>query len=137
MSNLLGYRRLFAACLAVLLIGAPASAQLRSTVYVSGLSSPVAFVQDPSNATLQYVVEQGGGIKVVQNGTVLPTLFLDISTLVSGGTARPGLSAQLRIVRPVLRLLHQHRRPYRRLEVSPIEQSARRRRGIPLRPPLA
>lgn len=86
MSNLLGYRRLFAACLAVLLIGAPASAQLRSTVYVSGLSSPVAFVQDPSTATLQYVVEQGGGIKVVQNGTVLPTLFLNISTLVSGGS---------------------------------------------------
>ena len=86
MSNLLGYRRLFAACLAVLLIAAPASAQLRSTVYVSGLSNPVAFVQDPSNATLQYVVEQGGRIKVVQNGTVLPTLFLNISTLVSGGS---------------------------------------------------
>lgn len=86
MSNLLGYRRLFAACLAVLLIAAPASAQLQSTVYVSGLSNPVAFIQDPSNATLQYVVEQGGRIKVVQNGTVLPTLFLNISTLVSGGS---------------------------------------------------
>ena len=86
MSNLLGYRRLFAACLAALLIGAPASAQLRSTVYVSGLSNPVAFVQDPSNTTLQYVVEQGGRIKVVQNGTVLPTLFLNISTLVAGGS---------------------------------------------------
>ena len=83
MSNLLGYRRLFAACLAVLLIAAPASAQLRSTVYVSGFSSPVAFVQDPSNATVQYVVEQGGRIKVVQNGTVLPTLFLNISGVIS------------------------------------------------------
>jgi glucose/arabinose dehydrogenase len=85
MSNLLGHRRLFAACLAILLTAAPASAQLRSTVYVSGVSNPVAFIQDPSSATIQYVVEQGGRIKVVQNATVLPTLFLDLSTQVAGG----------------------------------------------------
>lgn len=64
----------------------PARAQLRSTVFVSGLSEPVAFVQDPSNPAVQYVVQQSGLIRVVQNGTVLPTPFLDLSTsIVSGG----------------------------------------------------
>jgi hypothetical protein len=40
--------------------------------------------QDPSNATIQYVVEQGGRIKVVQNGTI--TLFPNISTPVAGAS---------------------------------------------------
>ena len=59
----------------------PASAQLRSATYVSGLTSPVAFVQDPSNASLQYVVELGGVIRVIQNGTLLPTPFATISPI--------------------------------------------------------
>ncbi len=52
-----------------------ASAQIRADVYVSGLSSPLAFVQDPSNAAIQYVVEQGGRIRVVSNGVLQSTAF--------------------------------------------------------------
>jgi hypothetical protein len=69
-----------------LLLGAsPAHAQLQSAVYVSGLSNPVAFVQDPSTPTLQYVAEQGGTIRVIQNGTLVTTPFATISGLGSGG----------------------------------------------------
>jgi glucose/arabinose dehydrogenase len=64
----------------------PASAQLRLDPYVSGLNAPLEFVQDPSTPSLQYVVEQGGTIRVIQYGVVLPTPFLDVSSvIVSGG----------------------------------------------------
>jgi glucose/arabinose dehydrogenase len=72
----------------VMLAAAPASAQLRSSVAVSGLSNPVAFVQDPSNAAIQYVVELGGLIRVVQNGTLLSTPLANLSTLISTGGER-------------------------------------------------
>jgi glucose/arabinose dehydrogenase len=65
-----------------------AQAQLHSEVYVSGLSLPVAFVQDPSDPSVQYVVEQGGHLKVIHNGAVQPGDFLDLSTLVSSGGER-------------------------------------------------
>ena len=55
-----------------------AQAQLRTRVYASGFVAPVGFVQDPTRSAVQYVVEQGGRIRVVQNGTVLPTDFLDL-----------------------------------------------------------
>ena len=63
-----------------------ASAQIRAPLFVSGLNAPVAFVQDPSDATIQYVVEQGGRIRVVRNGVVENTPFLDVSaSILSGG----------------------------------------------------
>jgi glucose/arabinose dehydrogenase len=74
------------AILALLLQAAPAAAQLHSTQFVSGLTNPVAFVQDPSDATVQYVVQQGGRIRVVHNGTLQSTDFLNVtSSIVSGG----------------------------------------------------
>lgn len=67
----------------------PLQAQtLQSRVYVRGLSSPVAFVQDPTNPALQFVVEQGGRIRVVQSGTVLATDFLDLRGAISSGGER-------------------------------------------------
>ena len=63
-----------------------ASAQMRAPLFASGFNSPVAFVQDPSDATIQYVVEQGGRIRVVRNGAVESTPFLDVSaSILSGG----------------------------------------------------
>ena len=66
----------------------PAFAQLRATVFVSGLSLPVAFVQDPSNPAIQFVVEQGGRIRVIHNGAIQPTDFLDLSASISTGGER-------------------------------------------------
>lgn len=63
-----------------------ASAQLRARVYASGFSQPVAFVQDPTDPAVQFVVQQGGRIRVVRNGTVLAADFLDLtSSVLSGG----------------------------------------------------
>jgi glucose/arabinose dehydrogenase len=71
---------------AFLLFGSPihaAFAQLRTELVVSGLSAPLGFVQDPSRPDVQLVVEQGGRVRVVQNGALLPTDFLDLTAVVS------------------------------------------------------
>ena len=60
-------------------------AQLNSRVYASGFSAPVAFVQDPSDRTVQYVVEQGGLIRVIRHGVVQPPPFLDLTGVVRTG----------------------------------------------------
>ena len=71
-----------------LLVAAPASAQLSSQLVVSGLNLPVAVVQDPTQPNVQFVVEQGGKIRVVRDGALLPTDFLDITPLVLSGGER-------------------------------------------------
>jgi glucose/arabinose dehydrogenase len=61
-------------------------AQLRARVYASGFTSPVAFVQDPTDREVQFVVQQGGRIRLVRAGTVLATDFLNLAgSIVSGG----------------------------------------------------
>ena len=80
-------------CLAVivsLLLAYPAQSQttLRAVVYATGLSSPVAIVQDPTNAAVQFVVQQGGRIRAVQAGQVLPTDFLDLRAAISASGER-------------------------------------------------
>ena len=69
-------------------IVAPPFGDLRLDTYVSGLALPVGFVQDPVTSSLQYVIEQGGTIRVIQNGVLLPTPFLDISLSISTGGER-------------------------------------------------
>ncbi|HTM27059.1 MAG TPA: PQQ-dependent sugar dehydrogenase, partial [Vicinamibacterales bacterium] len=67
----------------------PATAQdsthLRATVLVSGLTAPVAFVQDPVQPNVQYVVEQFGRIRVVQDGHLLAGDFIDLSGAIAAG----------------------------------------------------
>lgn len=65
-----------------------AQTPLQSRVFVSGLSSPVAFVQDPTDPATQFVVEQGGRIRVVQSAALLPTDFLDLRGSISSGGER-------------------------------------------------
>ena len=65
-----------------------ASGQLRTAVHASGFTFPVAIAQDPTNDAVQFVVEQGGRIRVVQNGVVLATDFLDLRSAVSAGGER-------------------------------------------------
>lgn len=65
-----------------------AEAQLRSELYASGFASPVAFVQDPADREVQFVVQQGGRIRVVRNGTILPTDFLNLTSSVASGGER-------------------------------------------------
>jgi glucose/arabinose dehydrogenase len=65
-----------------------AQTSLGSSVYASGFTSPVAFVQDPLDRSIQFVVEQAGRIRVVRDGTVLATDFLDIRNAVLAGGER-------------------------------------------------
>ena len=62
-----------------------AGAQLRTRVHASGFATPLAFVQDPVDRTLQYIVEQGGRIRIIRNGTVLASDFLNLTSFVRSG----------------------------------------------------
>jgi len=66
---------------ALLLAATPtaAFAQLRTEIYASGFNQPVAFVQDPLNRSVFFVVEQGGRIRVVRDRVVQPQDFLDLT----------------------------------------------------------
>lgn len=65
-----------------------ALAQLTVSVSASGLSTPLEFVQNPSDPSVQYVVEQAGRIRILQNGVLQPTNFLDLSSQISSGGER-------------------------------------------------
>ncbi|MBA2259924.1 MAG: PQQ-dependent sugar dehydrogenase, partial [Acidobacteria bacterium] len=79
-------RFLVAAGLVVACFAQPALAQLRTELVTDGLSLPVAFVQDPSQANVQVVVQQGGRVRVIQNGVLLNQDFLNLtSQIVTGG----------------------------------------------------
>jgi glucose/arabinose dehydrogenase len=67
-------------------IAGDAAAQIRAQVFVSGLSQPVGFVQDPTDSTVQYVIEKGGRIRVVKNGVLQATDFLNLTGQVSTGS---------------------------------------------------
>ena len=59
---------------------------LHVRTYASGFTAPLAFVQDPTDRNVQFVVEQGGRIRVVRSGIVLDTDFLDLrGAVVAGG----------------------------------------------------
>jgi glucose/arabinose dehydrogenase len=78
--------QLFMIAVALLLTGVdPAVAQFRSQLYINGLTLPVGFVQDPSQSDVQYVLEQGGRIRVVKAGALQPIDFLDLSGQISSG----------------------------------------------------
>ena len=72
-------RRAAFSVLLYLTVATPAYAQLQGQVYASGFQSPVAFVQDPTDRSIQFVVQQTGRIRVVRNGTVLGTDFLNLT----------------------------------------------------------
>ena len=74
--------------LVLLLCPAIASAQLRAEVYVSGLTHPLGFIQDPGNPAVQYVLQQEGVIRVVRNGALEPTPFLNLAGSISTGGER-------------------------------------------------
>src|SRR5262245_43956893 len=80
----------FVTSLLLVLLQSTGGAQsgLRKTVYASGFTLPLDIVQDPSNRSVQFVVEQGGRIRTVRGGTVLPTDFLDLRSATAAGGER-------------------------------------------------
>lgn len=83
-------RRVFASLLAAALVSCgdwpaqvtPGFRVLGVQLVASGLKSPV-FVAAPAGDARLFIVERGGRIRVVQDGTLLPTPFLDLSDEVS------------------------------------------------------
>jgi len=62
---------------------------LTPTPFVSGLAAPVEIVHANDFSGRLFVVEQGGRIRIVRNGSLVATPFLDISPG-SGGPVRTG-----------------------------------------------
>lgn len=63
--------------------GGGGTPQIALTQVVTGLSSPLDLQASPDNTNRLFVVEQGGRIKIIQNGAVAATPFLDISSKVT------------------------------------------------------
>src|SRR2546421_142590 len=57
-------------------------------VVASGFTSPVEMANSGDGSGRLFVAEQGGAIKIVKDGTILPTPFLDITARVLSGGER-------------------------------------------------
>jgi glucose/arabinose dehydrogenase len=64
---------------------------LRLVPVATGLASPVFLTSPPDDARL-FIVEQAGRVRVLENGQLLPTPFLDITARVTAGGERGLLS---------------------------------------------
>ncbi len=67
---------------------AAAQAPLTTELFVSGLTSPVDLTFAPGDPTRVFIVEQRGVIRVVENGVLLSTPFVDIDGNVASGGER-------------------------------------------------
>jgi hypothetical protein len=63
----------------------PPAVELVIETVVSGLDYPVYATSPPGDPRL-FVVEKGGYVRIVENDTLQPGVFLDVHTLVSGGS---------------------------------------------------
>lgn len=64
---------------------AEAQNPLTTELAVSGLNVPVDLTYAPGDPTRMFIVERRGTIRVVENGTLLATPFLDIQSIVRSG----------------------------------------------------
>ena len=72
------FSALLAMAFAGIVLAPPAFAQLQTKVVATGLDQPL-FATAPEGDSRLFIVEQGGLIKILQDGAVLPTPFLDLS----------------------------------------------------------
>lgn len=54
-------------------------------IFIQGLSAPLGLENANDGSDRIFIVEKGGRIKIIENGNVLATPFLNISTLISTG----------------------------------------------------
>ena len=74
--------------LVALSCSAGAQSPIVFTPYASGLSSPVDIQHAPGDGSRLFIVQQGGLLRVVENGTLLPTPALNLSTRIITGSER-------------------------------------------------
>ena len=80
-----------ALAIAVIVCAVPAShagAQLRATLIANGLTRPLGFIQDPSDPTVQMVIEQAGRVRVIKGGVLQAAEFVDLRSIISSGGER-------------------------------------------------
>src|SRR5437867_12362692 len=72
--------------LAACSIEASLDAELRTRVQATGFVNPTAFVVDPADRNVQFVVQQDGRIRIVRGGMTLAADLLDLrGDIVTGG----------------------------------------------------
>jgi glucose/arabinose dehydrogenase len=76
---------LVAALLATTTLSGQTPSDLSASVYATGFVEPVAFVQDPTNRSVQYVVQQRGQIRTVIDGVVQATPYLNLTGQIAAG----------------------------------------------------
>jgi len=76
--------------LALAVPATPTSAQIQVIEIADGFTHPTAIEQPAGDSTRLYVAEKRGKIKVIENGAVLPTPFLDLGPRIES-TAQSGL----------------------------------------------
>lgn len=72
----------------VLLAAAPAFAAVEPVLVASGLSAPLRVTAPAGDFQRLFVVEQGGKVRVVKDGVLLGSSFLDLSGRISSGGER-------------------------------------------------
>src|SRR5688500_8519435 len=82
---------LYALATLVIALGPAARAQpaLTPQPYVAGFSSPVEIAFPDDGSGRMFVVEQQGRIRIVRNGQLLATAFIDLS-VANGGPVKDG-----------------------------------------------
>lgn len=65
---------------------APDPRDVALQIVAEGLQSPVDLAAPPDDVDRIFIVEKPGRIRIVRDGSLLPTAFLDISGLTSGGS---------------------------------------------------
>jgi len=64
----------------------PADSDYEAARVLTGLSSPVDLQAPPGDTARIFIVEQTGLVRIARNGALLPRPFLDVSSLLSGGS---------------------------------------------------
>ena len=80
-----------AVLLTLLCLAAPigaAAQQLVAQPFATGLSFPTAFLGDPTALNRHFVVEQNGRIRILVDGVVQTTPFLDLTSVITSGSER-------------------------------------------------
>jgi len=74
--------RLVSVALVAVATTGSAFAQVRAELVASGLTQPVALVQDPSDRTVQVVVQQDGRVRALKSGLLQSADYLDLRSVV-------------------------------------------------------
>jgi glucose/arabinose dehydrogenase len=59
--------------------------QLQLSDFETGLNSPIGFEDSDDGSNRIFIIEQGGAIRIIQDGSLLPVAFLDLTSKVESG----------------------------------------------------